>query len=595
MNLKQLILFFVSAVSPIWVQAQSIDSLYQRWLDDPTCEASNHLIRILDQEGYADSLYHFTPEQKKEEIRVRIQGNIAYYLYAQARYEESVKLTNEVIKLAEALNDTMACSDNYFQLGSCFQRMGRFEEGIAAMLKGLELDEQLQDISRLSSTYNNLAALYLSANRYESARQYIDHAIELEQQLDNPRKLSIRYGIAAEVYGKLDLHKEALQWAEKAYKIDKAACDTLKMARRKSQMGDIYAAMQERKHAEELYLQAEKLFAQIGERTSRAINYKQLGSLYVGLNRGDEAVKYLKKSEALALETKNRYLLHQVYDKLYQANRKHDTGQALEYLEKTYRTRDSLYTERTNRLMSDYQVKYETAEKEKTILEQQLALKVQRYWLLSLVLGLLFVAGLAMMFFLYFTRYKHLAQRERQLNWQKERLISILSHDIKNPLVMLHNMMRVFVKQIDLGQTKGLEEQAHQLLGAVRQQQILVDNLLSWAKLQSKRWDVVIIPIDLQSVVKEVEQQLDLSLKEKKCNLVKDFAQQQMVASADRQMIVIVLRNLIHNAIKFSYPDSDITVEIKEKEQYWQVAVHDQGKGFSANPSILLSEDRVGK
>ena len=99
----------------------SVDSLYTRWLKNPTCEVSNKLIQLLDKEGYADSLYHFTPSHSPAEVSLRIKSNIAYYYYTESRFSESVALTKELIVLSKKLCDTLAWSDNLFHLGSCYQ------------------------------------------------------------------------------------------------------------------------------------------------------------------------------------------------------------------------------------------------------------------------------------------------------------------------------------------------------------------------------------------------------------------------------------------------------------------------------------------
>ena len=108
------------------VHAQSIDSLFallekQKTLD---VEDANELIRLLDEEEYADSLYRFTSESEQKEMRLRIYSNVAYYYYMKSAFQASVQLTEKAISLAQELRDTLAWSDNLAQQSISYQRLG---------------------------------------------------------------------------------------------------------------------------------------------------------------------------------------------------------------------------------------------------------------------------------------------------------------------------------------------------------------------------------------------------------------------------------------------------------------------------------------
>jgi signal transduction histidine kinase len=564
------------------VHAQSIDSLFallekQKTLD---VEDANELIRLLDEEEYADSLYRFTSESEQKEMRLRIYSNVAYYYYMKSAFQASVQLTEKAISLAQELRDTLAWSDNLAQQSISYQRLGNLEMAIRTTLDGLYLDSLLQDTLRLSSTYNNLAGLYLTAQRPEDGKQYIDHAIELEHSQAHPEKLSIRYGMAAELYVKLGLLPEALDFACKAYALDMKSGDTLKIARRLSQMGDVYAAMQNLDEAEKVYRKSSELLELLDERTSLAINYKQMGGLHIRKGNLSLAIRYLEKSATIAEEIGNKYLLRLVYEKLYRLYRPDRPALALEYMEKFSQLKDSLYTEKTNRLLSDYQVKYETAKKDATIHRQELQLKEHRYMLTIAACMILFMLLTALVIFFYFTKYRRLVCRERKLNRQKEKMISILSHDIKNPLVTLLAAMRMFDKSVDVSQP-ALREQSRSMLTAMHRQLQLVDNLLCWAKLQSGQWLCDCIRMDIRPVVDEVEKQLKLSFSLKGCVLVNKLPTQAVIVCADRQMVTIVLRNLLQNAIKYSYRDGHIYLSAKEELTGWCITIRDEGIGIT--------------
>lgn len=582
--MRRIVVFFLFVLisSRFIIFSNSIDSLFQQIEKRGTVsfKEANEFILLLNEGGYADSLYQFTPSTGQEEMKLHIYSNAAYYYYTKSEFSESVRLAEKTIQIARQMNDTLAWSDNLAQLAIACQRLGDLETAIQTTLEGLRLDSALQDTFRLSSTYNNLAGMYLTAQRPEEGKVYIDHAIELESSLANPEKLSIRYGIAAEIYVKLDLLPEALDFVTKAYELDLKSGNRLRIARRLSQMGDVYSAMRKIDEAERVYSESIDLLEQLGERTSLAICYKQLGTLYLLKSDNRQALLCLEKSVDLAEQAGNKYLLRLAYDKLVELYGLDRPDLALKYMEKSVQLKDSLYTEKTNRLLSDYQVRYETAKKEATIQQQESQLKEHHYMLLVAIYTILVMFLVILVVFFYFKKYRRLAYRERELNRQKEKLISILSHDIKNPLVTLLAAMRMFDKNVDVAQP-ALREQSRSMLAAINRQLQLVDNLLCWAKLQSGQWHCDCIRTDIRLIVDEVEKQLKLSFSEKGCVLIKELPMRAIIVHADRQMVIIVLRNLLQNAIKYSYPDGHIYLSVREENTSWRITIRDEGTGIA--------------
>ena len=595
--MRRIVVFFLFMLmsSRFVAFSDSIDSLFHKIEKGGmiSFKEANEFIWLLNEGGYADSLYRFTPSTEQKEMKLHIYSNAAYYYYTKSEFSESVRLVEKAIQIARQMNDTLAWSDNLAQLAIACQRQGNLETAIQTTLEGLRLDSAMQDTFRLSSTYNNLAGLYLTAQRPEEGKVYIDHAIELESSLANPEKLSIRYGIAAEIYVKLDLLPEALDFAMKAYELDLKSGNKLRVARRLSQMGDVYSAMRKIYEAERVYRESIDLLEQLGERTSLAICYKQLGSLYLLKDDSRRALHCLERSVDLAEQAGNKYLLRLAYEKLVELYGPDRPDLALKYMEKSVQLKDSLYTAETNRLLSDYQVRYETAKKEATIQQQESQLKEHRYMLFVAIYTIFVLFLVTLVVFFYFTKYRRLAYRERELNRQKEKLISILSHDIKNPLVTLLAAMRVFDKNVDAAQP-ALREQSRSMLTAMNRQLQLVENLLWWAKLQSGQWHCDRIRMDIRPIIDEVEKQLKLSFSEKGCVLVKELPMRAITMYADRQMVSIVLRNLLQNAIKYSYRDGQIYLSVQEEIASWRITVRDEGLGVAPAVRQQLQMQRAG-
>lgn len=592
MKLLGIAWFVLWAVIPE-VSSQSIDSLFARWEDKPSSyQAANALARQLVAEGWMDSVASFDRHTSQDEMKLRLYGGMSTYDYAFARYRLSAERAGRGARLAAEQGDTLAWSDNLSQQGVALQRMGEFDEAIQITLEGLRLDSLVNDTMRQSSSYHNLAALYLGCKRPSIAIRYIHRAIQLEESLPAPEKLSLRYAMAAEIYIQLDSLDRARSLALLARKLDREAGNELRAARRTLLLGDISSAMGRLPDAEAHYMEAVRYFEKVDNQTMRVIGYKQLGGLYLRKGFPRKARIYWEKCERLAREVGNRYILQSAYEGLCKAYKSSDTNRSLDYLEKLVALKDSLYSERTNQLLSDYQVKYDTSQKEQIIRRQELELRIRHYWLLAVIsIALLFLL-LAVVLFFYLTRYRTMVSRERRLNEQQRQLLSILSHDIKNPLALLEKRLRLFAKRMGEPCEDLEKREVYDMLESVRQQYLLVDNLLIWAKLQSGQWKADRIPVDIRGVMDEVVRLLKTGLDAKRCLFEAEYPDNGLpvLALADRAMLSLVLRNLLHNALKYSYEGHPIWFRVTGDDREWCLEIIDEGLGVKSPAAYGKSE-----
>lgn len=565
------------------VKSQTIDSLFALWEVEPSsCQRANRLVGELAKEGWMDGLPPFGRQTPQDEMELHIYSAMSAYDYSLARYGLSAERAERGARLAAGRGDSLLWSDNLSQQGIALQRMGRFDEAIRATLQGLRLDSLMDDTMRLSSSYHNLAALYLGCERPATALRYIRRAIRLEESLPGRENLSLRYAMAAEIYVQLDSLPQALSLALQAREIDRGAGNLLRAARRTLLLGDVSSAMGRLGDAEAYYLEAVRYFEEADNSTMLVIGYKQLGGLYLRKGVPQKAVAYWEKCARLARRVGNRYILQSAYEGLYKAYKPLDAGRSLGYLEKSAALKDSLYSERTNQLLSDYQVKYDTSQKEQTIRRQELELRVRHYWLLAVVsLALLFLVVAGVLLF-YSTRYRAMAGRERRLNGQLRQLLSILSHDIKNPLAVLVKRLRVFAVRVGGACGDAEKREVGAMLDSVWQQYLLVDNLLAWGKCQSGQWKADPIPVDVRGVADEVARQMKAAFDAKRCTFEAVYPEggQPVVALADRAVLQLVLRNLLHNALKYSYEGHPVWFRATAKGEEWHLEIVDEGTGL---------------
>lgn len=167
-----------------------------------------------------------------------------------------------------------------------------------------------------------------------------------------------------------------------------------------------------------------------------------------------------------------------------------------------------------------------------------------------------------------------------QLNHHKDKLISLMAHDIKGPLAVNLSFIDSILEEFDHLDKETIFKYLLMLKDSINKCYHLVDDMLAWGKDQLAQLNFNPKPFNIETeVFKVVDSLWDLiSQKELDVNTRFNFSGEIF---ADVDMFIIVLRNLVSNAIKFSHPKSVISVETNSDSQKVFVKVKDVGVGMN--------------
>jgi signal transduction histidine kinase len=107
-----------------------------------------------------------------------------------------------------------------------------------------------------------------------------------------------------------------------------------------------------------------------------------------------------------------------------------------------------------------------------------------------------------------------------------------------------------------------------------------MDNLLQWAKTQMQADAVYPQNVDIGKMIAEVVQLLRLQSEAKKIR-INNTAREGVYGSVDKDMLNLVLRNLVSNAIKFTPEKGNISVGVHEQKSFVEIYIQDTGTGIS--------------
>ncbi len=179
----------------------------------------------------------------------------------------------------------------------------------------------------------------------------------------------------------------------------------------------------------------------------------------------------------------------------------------------------------------------------------------------------------------------------KQSNQSKDRFFSIIAHDLRSPFNSLLGYLDLLTdKSFEFSEIER-RDILDKLKSASLRTLNLLDNLLSWARTQ--KGDMLVTParINLSEIIAENLMLSESSATAKKIRLIQSHPQ-PFWAFADRNMVNTVVRNIISNAVKFTFPGGTITVSIRYNNDETEVCVNDTGCGISAsNLEKLFSLD----
>ncbi len=163
------------------------------------------------------------------------------------------------------------------------------------------------------------------------------------------------------------------------------------------------------------------------------------------------------------------------------------------------------------------------------------------------------------------------------LNHLKDKMFSIIAHDLRGPIMNLKEIMSLFDQK--LISDEELKTHLPVINTEIKTTSSLLENLLYWSRTQLKgeRINPDYLNLKLISIVQL--NLLDSQLKDKKLIINNNIAE-NVIVYADKNMIELVIRNLLSNAIKYCNPGDQITLSAKLDYDKYVVEIEDTGIGI---------------
>jgi len=164
-------------------------------------------------------------------------------------------------------------------------------------------------------------------------------------------------------------------------------------------------------------------------------------------------------------------------------------------------------------------------------------------------------------------------------NASKDKFFSIIAHDLRTPFTGLLGLTQIFSENIGNFTQDEIKEGLDSLQKTAKTVYALLENLLTWSRLQRGIMEYFPQEIFLNEIAKYNLSLITANAKQKQITL-RNLVREDTLMYADQDMINTVLRNLLSNALNFTHPGGSIEVSAKQVNDHVEVAVSDTGTGI---------------
>jgi len=177
------------------------------------------------------------------------------------------------------------------------------------------------------------------------------------------------------------------------------------------------------------------------------------------------------------------------------------------------------------------------------------------------------------------TENKNNELRLVELNATKDKFFSLIGHDLKNPINSIIGLSNLLIKKNQQSQHTNITELAEGIYTSSQKVMNLLIQLLDWARINGGAMDFHPTTYNLQQLILDNIALFDETAKLKSLELVVE-THEPIEVFVDIDMMNAVMRNLISNAIKYSFPDNAIRLSWKQENGHWIICIKDYGVGI---------------
>lgn len=553
------------------------------------------------------------PDDRK---KIKVLNGICWASGLLGKFREALDHGREAEILARRLDDKEQLAVTFGSIANIYLYLSDFYRALDYALKARDMSESLGYRSGEVSALVSIARVYRNLKDYTRALANYEKAMKISEELGNKRGVARILGNMGNVYWNLKQYPRALEFYNRGLKIMKEEGSEVGGAQMMYNIACVYSETGKHDQALQYDMKLLKLFKKAGNKGNLAYVLGSIGRDYSRLKNYPLSLDYLgrslKLSGELGLKDTIR-VLYEEYTHVYESMGNYE--RALHFHKKFKDASEKILNDDRNKRIAHLQVVYDVDKKQKEnqllkknnhiqklkLDRQRLALDHQKLLrnFLALVSVLVFIIALVT-----YNRYRIRKKTEqvlrlseqklKNLNAAKDRLFTIIAHDLASPLNSLLLSAGHLKNHYPSLEQEDLREFILNIYRQTRDLAELLENLLQWAVVQIGKIEVNPEAVDLYSLTEEILKNIKFAAQKKEIRLSSQVTE-QATAWADKNMTAAVLRNLLSNAVKYTRPGGEISVMSKDAGKWVELTVSDNGIGIDRERVDFLLTQEVNE
>lgn len=530
---------------------------------------------------------------EKDTQYVRFLNLIAQEL-SDKNADRSLEFAKQGLALSQQLKFTRGKGASLNNIGWAYYRKGDYSKGFDFALQALRINDSIANLPQLAISYRNVGAIYNSQAKYRESMDYFRKEMYIHRQLNNQHGIGQSLNNISFTAHRGNFRDSALIYAHRALEHNSELGDKYLIGFCLRTLGDIYLEDGITDRAIDYFSASVTAARAANSNFIIETSLYRLGKAYQQKKQWKRSITYFEEAVNVAEELGAKGEQSTIYKLLSQSHA------ALGDFKNAYRTQskhitlnDTLFEERSRARFAQMQVAFETEKKQAEInlLKkedeiQKAKIRDQRLYtfflliVIALVLALWLVAWRRSQFKQLVNKQLRLQKQAlEQVSFQKDKIFSILSHDLRTPIASLSGVLQLVEKQ-------NLSEEAFAKIRYALGKQVgslntTLDNLLLWSRNQMGGvTDVRPAEAVIYDIVENNRHLLLAAANQKKIVINNDLPLNAKVY-ADIHHMDIVIRNLLLNALKFTDEGGEITVKYTETADTATISVADTGVGIT--------------
>lgn len=580
------------------------------------CEAILSMGEIIYKKGdYDEALIYFkkvdllAQQNKLEEQQAYAAYHLGKAYQTKGNFEQANNYYHRSLALGRKNKDRKQLALLLPSLGKHYISEGKLNKALSCYQEAFYISTQMNDQLLSADICNHLGSLYLDLKEFDKAIQYHREALAYRLKMNYPAELAKSYNNLGKVHLAIHDPDSAEFYFRKSFVLCRTSDYKKGLVKSLINLGEVYRTTQQLQKAFICLNESFKISGSIGYDNGTAESSLGIGEVFLSENKCDSAITAYKIALSKFEKTNYNDDLLRVYKGLYEAYlQKQDFKKALEYHVSVLETEKKLLDVENKRQLAIVNISFDTERKEQDykVLLKDNALKASLIkskntfiWLIISVLSFVLLLCLYVYNRFYLKKkanakleelnltitnrnleFKKLNKELELANKEKDKLFSIISHELRNPLYWLQNLTEVLSRKHTTMSEDKVKKTLISMDESAKNVYHLMDNLLHWSRAKLNRVHPKKGRHNLHTLISDTTRMYETFLQQKDIFYHIDIPK-DIYIHADGDLFACVIRNLISNAIKYTPNGGKISFKQELSANHVTIVLMDSGKGMT--------------